>query len=296
MTAFTRWFVRNEFAPYLLLAFGISWAGVIAIVGLDGIPVASDAEFRRLIAPLVVVMLLGPSVGGLVATALDGGRAALRKLGSRMKAWRVESHWYAVALLTAPLVLVGSMGVLALRDPWFKFGIVTAPRPMIHLLLGLLTGAAAGFFEEIGWTGYLTPVLRRRFSPTIAGLVLGIIWGLWHAVASLWGSTGAGDVPLAIYLPVVLFTTLVPYRILMTWVHERTQSVFVAMLMHGSLTASLRILEPIGISGGRLMAWCAMTSAVFCLLAVSYVPWRYSASGSPPPSKPLGSSTGPGGF
>lgn len=290
------WFVRHPLVTYLVLAFGISWVGVIAIVGLDGFPVASDAEFRRLIAPLVAVMLLGPSVAGVLAVWLDGeregkrdglrggGRAALAGLVARAKAWQEEPRWYAVALLTAPVVILVSLLVLWLRDPWYRPGLIAAERPVIHLLLGLLTGVVAGLFEEIGWTGYVTPVLRRRFTPTMTGLVLGVIWGLWHLVASFWGSNGAGEVPLAIYLPVILFSTLIPYRVAMTFVHERTQSLFVAMVMHGALTASLRILEPLGIGGWRLMVFSAMTSGLFCLVAVSFAAWRSNASSPPRPA------------
>lgn len=286
---------HHALPTYLLLAFGISWVGVISIVGLDGFPVASDAEFRRLIAPLVAVMLLGPSVAGIVGVWLDGGSAGLAELRARALRWRVARHWYAIALGAAPAVILVALFILWLRDPWFQLGVLTAERPAIHLLLGLLTGVAAGFFEEIGWTGFATPVLRRRFSVMQVGVLLGVIWGLWHLVASYWGSNGAGEVPLAIYLPVILFSTLVPYRVAMTFVHERTQSLLVAMVMHGSLTASLRILEPIGIGGWRLMTFSAMTSALLCLLAVSFVAWRYPASGSRPQARSSpGSSMAPG--
>jgi hypothetical protein len=38
----------------------------------------------------------------------------------------------------------------------------------------------------------------------------------------------------------------------MVWVYDRTASVFVAMLMHVSITASLLILNPLDISGVHL--------------------------------------------
>ncbi len=279
------WFERYPLISYFALAFGISWGGLVAIVGVDGFPVASEAEFWRLLAPLVAVMLLGPSIAGLAAAWLDGGREGLQRLAARVRAWRVPARWYFVALFTAPIVTLTALGLLRVGDPFYRPGLLTAERPMMHLLLGMLTGVAAGCFEELGWTGFATPALRRRFTPTMTGVVLGVIWGLWHLFASYWGSLGAGDVPIPIYLVVVLFSTLVPYRILMTWVHERTQSVFVAMLMHGALTGSLRILEPIGISGSRLMAWSAVTSAVYCLLVVSFIAWRSPASSPPRPAR-----------
>jgi membrane protease YdiL (CAAX protease family) len=92
---------------------------------------------------------------------------------------------------------------------------------LTHLLLGVATRAAAGFFEEIGWTGFAIPTLRKRLTPTQTGVVLGVIWGAWHTLVSWWGSAGAAGVPMAVYLPIVLF----------------------AMLMHAALTGSVRVQE-----------------------------------------------------
>jgi membrane protease YdiL (CAAX protease family) len=253
---------------YLVIAFGISWLGVLAVVGLDGFP-GSTEEFRRLIVPVVAAMLLGPSLAGIVATALTSGRAGLRDLLARGVAWRLEARWYGVALFTAPLVIAGTLGVLRLFEPSYRPGIATVATPVAHLLLGLVTGAAAGFFEEIGWTGVAIPALRRRLTPTQTGMVLGVVWGAWHTLVSWWGSAGAAGVPMALFLPVVLFAFLVPYRLLMVWVYERTHSLFLAMLMHAALTGSVRILDPIGIAGLELVTYnAAMGAALWCVVAV----------------------------
>jgi hypothetical protein len=44
-------------------------------------------------------------------------------------------------------------------------------------------------------------------------------------------ATDSGAVPLAPYVPVMLFFFL-PYRVLMVWVYDHTQSVLMAVLMH----------------------------------------------------------------
>lgn len=45
--------------------------------------------------------------------------------------------------------------------------------PVINLF------ATAG--EEIGWRGYLLPKLKDRYGASLAIIISGIIWGLWHA-------------------------------------------------------------------------------------------------------------------
>jgi hypothetical protein len=77
--------------------------------------------------------------------------------------------------------------------------------------------------------------------------------GAWHFLAILWGSPGSfGSVPIPVYMLVALFSFLPPYRVLMVWVYDRTQSLLIAVLMHVSLTASMVILGP-PVSGSALL-------------------------------------------
>jgi membrane protease YdiL (CAAX protease family) len=45
------------------------------------------------------------------------------------------------------------------------------------MLIGILIGAVC---EEIGWRGFLQPILETKYSILIAAIIVGTIWGLWH--------------------------------------------------------------------------------------------------------------------
>jgi hypothetical protein len=111
-------------------------------------------------------------------------------------------------------------------------------------------GLLAGFFEELGWTGFAIPRLRLRFAT-------GLLWGAWHFPLFREGDGFSGMPPLAL-LVVQLFAWLPAYRVLMVWVYERTGSLLVAMLMQANLSASKLMLQP-GASPKR-NPWSAVSS------------------------------------
>jgi uncharacterized protein len=257
-------FIKKHLLPiYFVLACAISWGGILIVVGPDGIP-AALGQFDKQLPLVVLAMLAGPSIAGLSAVGIVGGRAGLRELMFRFRTWRVPLRWYAVALVTAPLVVAATLVLLSQRSPEFLPGIVTTKTPEAHLLFALVVGAGAGFFEELGWSGFAVPALRRRFSVFATGMIVGVLWGTWHLFAVWWGSSEtSGGVSMWLYLPIMLFSFLPPYRILMVWVYERTQSLGIAMLMHASLTASVRLLDPIGISGLHILVYNLAIGAAF---------------------------------
>lgn len=172
---------------YFALTFAISWGGVVAVVGFDGFPGTAE-DFRILLPMVVIAMVAGPSVAGVAATALFVGKTGLHDLWRRFLEFRVGARWYAVALLTAPLVVSGVLLALSLVSSVFRPGIVTASDPATHLALGLATGIVAGLFEELGWTGFAVPRLRLRYGVVATGLIVGLVWGAWHLLVVWWGS------------------------------------------------------------------------------------------------------------
>lgn len=76
-----------------------------------------------------------------------------------------------------------------------------------------------------------------------------MVWGVWHMAQMWWvGSSSSGGVPPGIFLPAYFLTAiaaLTAYRVLMVWVYDRTGSLFVAVIMHGSdIMCTLFVLAP----------------------------------------------------
>ena len=276
------WLNSHPVLSYYALVFAISWGGILIAAGPSGI-FSSEANPVVLTQFVYLAALAGPSVAGILMTGLIHGRAGLRELLSRSLRWRVGVQWYLAALLTAPLLMAAILFALSLISRAFAPAIVTTDDRVGLVMSGIVLGLVVCFFEELGWTGFATPELRKRYGLLPTGIIMGLLWGAWHYPLFSGSASSSGAIPPTIYLAVLLFSFLVPYRILMVWVYDCTKSVFVVMLMHAPLAAGQVILMPQVISGERMVIFdLAFAAALWVVVAAVYVATRRSGHGKSP--------------
>lgn len=259
---------RYPVLTFYAVAFAISWGGVLLVTGGPRAIPGTGEQVDRLVGFAMLTWLAGPSLAGLLLTALVDGRAGLRALLARMLKWRVGARWYVLALLTAPLLYLAVLLTLALFSPKFLPGLLTTDDKRSLLLFGIAMGLiGGGFLEELGWTGFAVHKLRLRHGVVTTALIVGVLWGAVHFSVIFWMSGNTiGSLPPALFLTVrgldLLIGGLLAYRVLMVWVYDRTQeSLLLAMLMHASLTACMLIFGPAALSGIPFLIYLLTTSA-----------------------------------
>ena len=90
-----------------------------------------------------------------------------------------------------------------------------------------------GFGEEFGWRAYLTPKLEKLMPRSAACCITGIVWAVWHAPLIWYGYEFGRDYPGFPYVGILaMCAACIPMSYMLTWMTEKTKSVYPAMICH----------------------------------------------------------------
>lgn len=235
---------------FLVLAYGTAWAFVL------GLPPTVPFTVRGALA------MLAPAVA---AAAIRGplfreGFADSGLTPNISRSWRtyVISYAIAPALIFAGFWLstavgIQHWGVQSIEVVMKAFGNIAPPAhasaqdltqhiPLAAVVAIALAGLTVSipinmiftFGEEFGWRGYLL-VRLAPLGRTKAALLVGIIWGLWHApLIAVFGYVYPGH-PVAGIFMMTLYTT--PMSIIFAWLRFKSNSVWPSTIAHAANNA-----------------------------------------------------------
>ena len=171
-----------------------------------------------------VILIFCPATAAIICVYQENKMAGVRALLKRSFDYdRIRAKiWYAPLILTMPAVAVFSYGAIRLMG-------VPVPLPPFSVLMVLalsLVAFIAALGEELGWSGYAIDPMQDRWGALQAGILLGMVWSIWHIVPLLqvhrspvwigWWCLGT-----------------VAARVLIVWLYNNTgKSVFVAAVFH----------------------------------------------------------------
>ena len=223
---------------YIAIAYGLAWAAGLAFY-LSGTLVASFAGATTLWAALYMFI---PLVAVLVCQK-SGKEPLLHGIGI---SWKVNRWWFvgwllilAIALLTILFTFWTSGFSYYTSDEAMSFGPDDDPIRMVTvtLIAGMVAGATINalfaFGEEVGWRGYLLKQFEGRHFITSA-IVIGLIWGLWHAPFILLGHNYPQHPQLGVLFMMVL---CIPLNFILQYFRVKSGSVIATAIMHGTFNA-----------------------------------------------------------
>ena len=223
------------FALTIGLSFLVFW-GPLALFQVPAISFVSNTNGP--VWAIILFMLGGfvPSLVGLLLTGIFEGRAGLRQMGRWVIQFKIGWRWYLAALGVigfASLIQVITASLLGTPFDLSLFG-----QQLSSLLPLIILGPLS---EELGWRGYAQDRLQTVFSPASAGIVLGVLWALWHLPLFYMPGTAQHELSLP-FLPFLL--TLVGLSVVFAWLHHQTGgSIWTAIFFHWVYTYASQVIS-----------------------------------------------------
>ena len=260
-------------ARYFLVTFLVSWAGILGVSFFLGMPTTS-AIFESYGPLALIPFLLGPSTVGFIFAGNQYGKRGIRDIVSRLGNWKIPLRYYLFAVLTVPAFIAAWLFLLNFLSGEYLPRYFVQKDKAVFVITGVLTGLiGGGLLEELGWTGFVTPILRKNSSVLKTGLLLGFVWGLWHFLPVFWGSGDEnGDISWSQFLPGLFshYAVLIPFRVIQVWMYEKTKSLITAVIFHSTLTTYALFLFSIDSEGVPVLVYYAGI-AVFLWSIVGYL-------------------------
>lgn len=193
--------------------------------------------------PLVYLAGASPTWAALIITYILDGKAGLAALGRKFTVR--APGWTWIAAFTLPMLtaiasvmlysaVYGSLGAIA----WPAWYLIIPPFALILFIAGPLC-------EEIGWRGYLQPLVMERYGFFVSSMIIGTIWTFWHVpFMQTVGGTSPINAPIDLllyWLGIVAHSAM-----LVVLIGRANWSIPVAMAFHWSLNASMSaIVQPL---------------------------------------------------
>lgn len=275
---------------FLLLTFALSWLIALSIYLLK-----IDMTSVTAVILLVVYMYM-PALSAFIVQKLIFKEDMIKPLKI---SFRINKYFGLALLIPALLIFLTTfIGILLpgveyapdMSGLYDRFKDAMTPEEMAQMqqkmnslpfhpvwlsviqgfIYGATINALAAFGEELGWRGFLLSEFRK-LSFFKACLIIGIIWGIWHAPIILMGHNYPAHPEWGVLLMTV-FCTL--YTFLFIYITLKARSVIAAALMHGSVNAFAGIALMLSSGGSDLltgMTGAAGLLALFITIVVLFI-------------------------
>lgn len=227
----------------------------------------ANSEVRGGGGGYVTALMWGPALAAIVTVwwkKLDWASLgfAWRDTASSWWSYVLPIGYAAVAYLIIWTTGMGgfakpeSIAPMAERLGWT----ITDPTQFVPLyfifigITGIILSTARGLGEEIGWRGFMAPLLHDKFGYTGAALITGVIWALWHVPLIIFANYNSGAPQWFALL--CFFVMVMNLSFIMAYFRLKSGSVWPAAIMHGSHNLFIQtIYTPLTAPNGDITAY-----------------------------------------
>lgn len=250
-------------AAFFTFAFGFTWLfwlpQALASTGHLTLPTPLSDFLFSPFNPAA----FGPLVAAFSLSYINHGTAGVKNLIKKLNTGFGKSWLVPVFLLHPAMASTALLLAVASGDPLPSFEALSNP-VFVAVAFVYIFFLGGPFQEEWGWRGYALERLQRRWSALVSSLLLGLVWGAWHAPLFLIPGTIQSQTPAWGFMILI-----VAGSILFTWVYNNTNnSILAVMLFHTMNNFSLAVIPTLQATLGGLYLLVINVVLVFGVVLV----------------------------
>ena len=217
---------------FFIITFLWSWLFIGTAILLSHVNSGNFSLMESGIGLVIIILgACGPAMGAIISIYTIEGKDSLKKFVKSFLSLKFGwKTWIAIFM-----VLGGSTFIAWIVPEFFGESRIQTYLPSVYIfpIYLILMVFLGGGQEEIGWRGYIMPYLERKFGLIFGGLILGIIWGIWHL--PLWFVPGSTQ----IYMNFFGFVfCCIGYSFFFSWIIKASGNrLFSGLVAHGVANA-----------------------------------------------------------
>ena len=173
---------KGTLAPFLAISFGLTW-GLVALLFVAYDQITALFGEVSMSNPLFILAVYSPLIAGAIMVWIKLGFKNLGSFFRRITLVRAPLGWWVFIILVIPAAMYAGAAIKGTFNDPFPFS------PWYLVIPALIQAFFLGPMEEFGWSGLALPIMQRKYTPFVAGLLHGVIWMTWHLPAFFIGGT-----------------------------------------------------------------------------------------------------------
>ena len=243
---------KKQFVIYMTVAFGLAW--ILEIIA----SIFSNNGNQMIFASILMIAMFMPFLGVLIARIPLKGMGWVPHLKGKIR------YVFFALWMPAVLSIVGGVLFFVIFSDAFDSEFLTlrgileetgsleqidaqgVTMPMYLLITSIQAVTYVPFLnmfvalgEEVGWRGALYPYLKEKLGTSKGRIVGGTIWGAWHWPVIIFAGYEYGKeyIGAPVLGPIVFCICTVMMGILLDYVYEKAETIWLPSLMHGAINA-----------------------------------------------------------
>ncbi|HNY45142.1 MAG TPA: CPBP family intramembrane metalloprotease [Bacteroidales bacterium] len=210
--------------------------------------------------PTSVLMIFVPLGLAIYAVWKNGDADKLKEFFRAIVDFRKAKNRFSLVLSFLFMPFLFFIAAI-IKDPDNLLGMSQWGSRIVIFAGGFVLFYFGAIFEELAWTTYATPVLQKSYGILKTGVLIGVVWGLWHLVPYIMMGHDGRTV-------FFLTTSSVAYRIIMGYLYRYSSGATTsALLFHTMINLSPELLpgryEAFDLSTLSILLWASVMVCCF---------------------------------